>query len=93
MGDLLRKRQALLHFIVVLSLVGSSVCQEKEGAHGWVLYDDVKSGYQFQYASFLKRNFGTLVNPATNDQIFIHSQFVSWDPVCSNLKCGRKPIS
>lgn len=80
MGDMLRKRRALLHFIVVLSLVGSSVCQEKEGARGWVLYDDVKSGYQFQYASFLKRNFGTLVNPATNDQIFIHSQFVSWDP-------------
>ncbi len=80
MGDMLRKRQALLHFIVVLSLVGSSVCQEKEGSHGWVLYDDVKSGYQFQYASFLKRNGSTLVNPATNDQIFIQSEFVSWDP-------------
>lgn len=77
---MLRKRQALLHLIFVLSLVGSSVCQEKEGSHGWVLYDDVKSGYQFQYASFLKRNFGTLVNPATNDQIFIQSEFVSWDP-------------
>jgi hypothetical protein len=31
--------------------------REKEGAHGWVLYNDVKSGYQFQYASFLKRRF------------------------------------
>jgi len=79
MGYKLRKRQALLHFIVVLSLAGSGVCQEKEGSQGWVLYDDVKSGYQFHYASFLKRNFGTLVNPATNDQIFIQSQFVSWD--------------
>jgi hypothetical protein len=77
---MLRKRLALLHFMVVLSLTGSSVCQKKEGSPGGVLYDDVKNGYQFQYASFLKRNFGTLVNPATNDQIFIHSQFVSWDP-------------
>lgn len=78
--DMLRTRLALSLLIVVLSLVGSSVCQEKEEAQATVLYNDVKSGYQFQYASFLKRNFGTLVNPATNDQIFIHSQFVSWDP-------------
>ena len=75
---------------ILLMAVGAGVLAQQtnnsppvvvpDEAHGWVLYDDVKSGYQFQYASFLKRNFGTLVNPATNDQIFIHSQFVSWDP-------------
>src|SRR5437667_5967282 len=75
---------------ILLMAVGAGVLAQQtnnsppvvvpDEAHGWVLYDDVKSGYQFQYASFLKRNFGTLVNPATNDQIFIQSQFVSWDP-------------
>ena len=85
---------ALCYFVALVPvLFTASVSHQKDTSSSpphdnLTLYEDIKSGYRFQFPSVFKQSrfnglyYGDteLHNPNTGDSIYVYSSFVPWDP-------------